>query len=138
MKEEFLIRCIVNMYAALIAQNKTKISFFLCTNLLVFFRHKQKKFPRVSPLIPTWTLPCMQLWAYSAPKMPQLYTGVFIWITDQLKRPYFDHWVTHQNFRKHLYISNFYNNECTNCYIVLQLKGFIKTKHSKYSFMLVC
>ena len=43
MKEEFSIKCILNMSAALIAQNKTKISFFLCTNFPPFRRHKYKK-----------------------------------------------------------------------------------------------
>ena len=31
------------MSVALIAQNKAKIPFFLCTNLLLFCKHKQKK-----------------------------------------------------------------------------------------------
>ena len=35
--------------------------------------------------------------------------------------------VTHQNVTKHLFIFSFYN-ECMNCYIVLQVKGFIKKK----------
>ena len=43
-KEEFLILCIVNMSVALVMQNKTKISFSLCANFLLFFRHMHKNF----------------------------------------------------------------------------------------------
>ena len=37
---------IVNIFIALIVENKNKISFFLCANFLLFFRHKQNKFPK--------------------------------------------------------------------------------------------
>ena len=44
MKEEFSMQCIVSMpFVALAAQNKTKITFFLCTNFLLFLRYKQEK-----------------------------------------------------------------------------------------------
>ena len=43
-KEEFFIQCIVNMSVAVVAQNKTKISFFLSVDFLFFCRHKEKNF----------------------------------------------------------------------------------------------
>ena len=44
MKEEFSMQCVVRMsFVALAAENKTKITFFLCTNFLLFLRHKQEK-----------------------------------------------------------------------------------------------
>ena len=43
------------MSVALVVQNKTKISFFLCVNFLLFCRHKQKIFPPLGFCPgPTW------------------------------------------------------------------------------------
>ena len=58
------------MSVALIVQNKTKISFFLCANFLLFCRHKLRKFSSGSPPIPTSALPWMHLGAYSTRLTP--------------------------------------------------------------------
>ena len=53
------------MAVALVAKNKTKISFFLCTNFLLFYRHKH---------FPTRALPQMHLEVHRIPPDDQMFT----------------------------------------------------------------
>ena len=53
------------MAVALVAKNKTKISFFLCTNFLLFYRHKH---------FPTRALLQMHLEVHRIPPDDQMFT----------------------------------------------------------------
>ena len=71
------------MSVALVVQNKTKISFFLCANFLLFCRHKHRKFSSGSPPIPTSALPWMHLGAYSTSCIQERHTLLSVHLNDQ-------------------------------------------------------
>ena len=96
-KRKLLIWCLVNMPVAFVVEIKTKISFFLCANLLLFSRHKQNKYFEGLTPISHQGFALVPLGDLERPQNPSCIQEryallqVFIWITNQFKRLYFDH-----------------------------------------------